>query len=249
MKNLLLGSLFVSLISAPFLGAQPDAAPAAATGPDPKALYLDPAQPIDARVDDLLKRMTLEEKDTLLHAAGTFPTAAIPRLGIPERWMDDGPNGVREEIQLNNFDPVNPRTDLSDASTAFPSGIGLAATWNPELAQAEGQAIGQEARARNKDIMLGPAVNIERIPLNGRSFEYYGEDPWLSGRIAVGFIHGEQSCDIVVVREALRRQQPGDPARQHQRQRGRAHAARDLPAGLRGRDQGGRLALHHGGLQ
>jgi beta-glucosidase len=196
MKNLLLGSLFVSLISAPFLGAQPDAAPAAATGPDPKALYLDPAQPIDARVDDLLKRMTLEEKDTLLHAAGTFPTAAIPRLGIPERWMDDGPNGVREEIQLNNFNPVNPRTDLSDASTAFPSGIGLAATWNPDLAQAEGQAIGQEARARNKDIMLGPAVNIERIPLNGRSFEYYGEDPWLSGRIAVGFIHGEQSCDI-----------------------------------------------------
>ncbi len=194
MKKLLLTALFASLISAPVLCAQtaPDAAPA----PDPHALYFDATQPVAARVADLLQRMTPEEKDMLLHAVGTFPTAAIPRLGIPERWMDDGPNGVREEIQLNSFGDVYPRTDLTDASTAFPSGIGLAATWNPELAKAEGQAIGEEARARNKDIMLGPAVNIERTPLNGRSFEYYGEDPWLSGRIAVGFIQGEQSRDI-----------------------------------------------------
>jgi beta-glucosidase len=186
------------LIFAPELGAQsaPVAAAPAATAPDPKALYFDATQPIAARVADLLSRMTLEEKDMLLHASGTFPTAAIPRLGIPERWMDDGPNGVREEIQLNSFGDVYPHTDLTDASTAFPSGIGLAATWNPDLAKAEGQAIGEEARARNKDIMLGPAVNIERTPLNGRSFEYYGEDPWLSGRIAVGFIQGEQSRDI-----------------------------------------------------
>ena len=201
MKNLLLGSLFASLISAPFLGAQnapAEPAPAAdtAAAPDPKALYFDKSQPIDARVDDLLKRMTFEEKGMLLHAIGTFPTAPIPHLGIPERWMDDGPNGVREEIQLNSFGDVYPRSDMEDSSTAFPSGIGLAATWNPELAKAEGQAIGEEARARNKDIMLGPAVNIQRIPLNGRSFEYYGEDPWLSGRMAVGFIQGEQSRDI-----------------------------------------------------
>ena len=162
MKYLLLGSLLASLISAPFLGAQtaPAADSTAAATPDPKALYFDPKQPIDARVDDLLRRMTVEEKDTLLHASGTFPTSAIPRLGIPQRWMDDGPNGVREEIQLNSFGDVYPRSDLEDSSTAFPSGIGLAATWNTALAKAEGQAIGEEARARKKDIMLGPAVNI-----------------------------------------------------------------------------------------
>ena len=190
MKLPLLASLCLSLLSAPLLSAQP--APAAADAPDPKALYFDPKQPIEARVEDLLKRLTLEEKDLLIHASGTFPTAPIPRLGIPERWMDDGPNGVREEIQRNNFNDVFPRTDMQDASTAFPSGIGLAATWNPALAKAEGQAIGEEARARKKDIMLGPAVNIQRVPLNGRSFEYYGEDPFLSGQIAVGFIQGEQ---------------------------------------------------------
>ena len=156
-------------------------------------LYLDSSQPVAARVDDLLKRLTTEEKVSLLHADGTFSTAAIPRLGIPERWMLDGPNGVREEIQQNGWNAAG-RTD--DFSTCFPSGICLAATWSPTVARAEGEAIGQEARARGKDIMLGPAVNIERVPLNGRSFEYFGEDPWLAGRIAVAFIQGEQSQGI-----------------------------------------------------
>jgi beta-glucosidase len=205
MKPLFFGALLASLISAPGLRAQtasaqpaptPAPAPDAATAPDPHALYFDATQPLAARVADLLQRMTPEEKDMLLHGSGTFPAAPIPRLGIPERWMDDGPNGVREEIQRNTFNDVYRTDDLTDASTAFPAGICLAATWNPDLAKAEGQTIGEEARARNKDIMLGPAVNIERTPLNGRSFEYYGEDPWLSGRIAVGFIQGEQSRDI-----------------------------------------------------
>jgi len=168
-------------------GAQTPAAPAA------PPLYLDASQPVAARVDDLLKRLTTEEKVSLLHADGTFNTAAIPRLGIPERCMLDGPNGVREEIQPNGWNAAG-RTD--DFSTCFPSGICLAATWSPPVARAEGEAIGEEARARGKDIMLGPAVNIERIPLNGRSFEYFGEDPWLAGRIAVAFIQGEQSQDI-----------------------------------------------------
>ncbi|MGH8338082.1 MAG: glycoside hydrolase family 3 N-terminal domain-containing protein, partial [Gammaproteobacteria bacterium] len=189
MKTPLLGLLFASLIAAQTLCAQTSATPAPATKP----LYLDASQPIEARVDDLLKRMTPEEKDSLIHAAGTFYTPTIPRLGIPERWMSDGPNGVREEIQRDGWNAAG-RTD--DFSTAFPSGICLAATWNPEIAFAQGQAIGEEARARGKDIMLGPAVNIQRIPLNGRSFEYYGEDPWLAGRIAVGFIQGEQSRDV-----------------------------------------------------
>jgi len=165
-------------------------APAPATPPAP---YQDPTLPVETRVEDLLKRLTLEEKITLLHADSTFGIAGVPRLGIPEHWTSDGPHGVREEIAREGWNPAG-RTD--DASTAFPCGIALAATWNPAIAMAEGQAIGEEARARGKDIMLGPAVNIERTPLNGRSFEYYGEDPWLSGRIAVGFIHGEQSRDV-----------------------------------------------------
>ncbi len=186
MKTLLLGSL---LFVAPTLSAQSAPAP----GADPKPPYLDSAQPVAARVDDLLKRMTPEEKDTLLHGNGTFTTAAIPRLGIPERWLSDGPHGVREEIDPNSFNSAN-HTD--DYSTAFPCGICLAATWSPDAARAEGQALGEEARWRGKDIMLGPAVNIQRVPLNGRTFEYFGEDPWLSGRIAIGFIEGEQSRDI-----------------------------------------------------
>ncbi len=187
MKSLLLGSLFAAFVVAPTLCAQ--TAPVA----EAKPLYPDSTQPVDVRVEDLLKRLTPEEKDSLLHASGTFATAAIPRLGIPERWMSDGPNGVREEIQHNGWNAAG-RTD--DFSTAFPSGICLAATWSPDVAFAQGQAIGEEARVRGKDIMLGPAVNIQRIPLNGRSFEYYGEDPWLAGRIAVGFIQGEQSRDV-----------------------------------------------------
>lgn len=187
MKTLLLGSLLAAFISASTLIAQ------MAPAPEAKPLYLDASQPVDARVDDLLKRLTPEEKDSLLHGSGTFATAAIPRLGVPERWMSDGPNGVREEIQRDTF---NSAGHSDDFSTAFPSGIGLAATWSPEVAYAQGQAIGEEARARGKDIMLGPAVNIQRVPLNGRTFEYYGEDPWLAGRIAVGFIQGEQSRDI-----------------------------------------------------
>jgi beta-glucosidase len=187
MKTLLLGSLLIALVSAPVLLAQ------TAPAPDAKPPYLDATQSVDARVDDLLKRLTPEEKDLLIHASGTFFTAGIPRLGIPERWTSDGPNGVREEIQRDGWNAAG-RTD--DFSTAFPSGICLAATWNPEAAYAQGQAIGEEARMRGKDIMLGPAVNIQRIPLNGRTFEYYGEDPWLAGRMAVGFIQGEQSRDI-----------------------------------------------------
>jgi len=162
-------------------------------GAEVKSLYLDSRQPLETRVDDLLSRMTLEEKISLVHANSTFTTAAIPRLGIPCRWMDDGPNGVREDISPDSWQPAG-RTD--DFSTAMPVGICLAATWDTNLAYSEGEAIGQEARARGKDIMLGPTVNIMRTPLWGRNFESFGEDPFLTSRMAVGFIHGEQSQDI-----------------------------------------------------
>jgi beta-glucosidase len=155
--------------------------------------FQDSGLPIEARVEDLLSRLTLEEKISLIHADSKFTTAAIPRLGIPRRRLDDGPHGVREDIGPDSWQPAG-KTD--DFSTAMPAGICLAATWNPDLGYAEGEAIGQEARARGKDIMLGPGVNILRTPLCGRNFEYLGEDPFLSSRMAVGYVRGEQSQDI-----------------------------------------------------
>ncbi|HVS54606.1 MAG TPA: glycoside hydrolase family 3 N-terminal domain-containing protein, partial [Opitutaceae bacterium] len=160
---------------------------------EPRPPYLDPAAPLETRVEDLLGRLTLEEKISLLHGDSKFTTAAIPRLGIPRRWLSDGPHGVREDIGPDTWNAAG-RTD--DFATAMPCGLALAATWNPELAQAEGGVIGQEALARGKNIMLGPAVNIMRTPLCGRNFEYYGEDPYLVSRIAVGFIRGEQAQDV-----------------------------------------------------
>ena len=157
------------------------------------AIYEDSAAPLETRVEDLLSRLTLEEKIAIVHADSKFTTAAIPRLGMPRRWLDDGPHGVREDIGPDTWNSAG-RTD--DFSTAMPAGICLAATWNPDLGFSEGEAIGQEARARGKDIMLGPGVNILRTPLCGRNFEYLGEDPWLSGVMCTGYIRGEQSQDI-----------------------------------------------------
>ncbi len=158
-----------------------------------KPAYLDASVPLETRVEDLLKRLTIEEKISLLHGDSKFTTAAIPRLGIPRRWLSDGPHGVREDIGPDTWQPAG-RTD--DFATAMPCGIALSATWNPELAQATGITIAEEARARGKHIMLGPAVNIMRTPLCGRNFEYMGEDPWLTSRMAVGYIRGQQSQEI-----------------------------------------------------
>jgi beta-glucosidase len=160
---------------------------------DDLPIYKDPTQSVEARVDDLMARLTLEEKISLLHADSKFTSAAIPRLGIPRRWMSDGPHGVREDVGPDNWEPAG-HTD--DFSTYLPTLIGVAATWNPEDSHAMGQVIGEEARKRGKDIMLGPGVNIQRTPLNGRTFEYMGEDPYLTGRMAVGYIHGVQANNV-----------------------------------------------------
>lgn len=165
----------------------------ASSAADVRPTYLDPDAALEARVEDLLGRLTIEEKISLLHGDSKFTTAGIPRLGIPVRWLSDGPHGVREEIKKDVFSPAG-RTD--DFSTAFPCGSALAATWNPELGRREGEVIGEEALVRGKDIMLGPGVNIQRTPLCGRNFEYLGEDPYLAGQMAVGYIRGEQSRDI-----------------------------------------------------
>jgi len=156
-------------------------------------VYKDAPQEIEKRVEDLLSRLTLEEKVALVHGDTKFTVAAIPRLGIPKRCLSDGPHGVREEVSRDTWQ-VGGRTD--DFATAMPSGIALAATWNPELAEVEGTAIGEEALARGKQIMLGPGVNIMRTPLCGRNFEYFGEDPFLASRMAVGYIRGEQSRGV-----------------------------------------------------
>ncbi|HEY5042629.1 MAG TPA: glycoside hydrolase family 3 C-terminal domain-containing protein [Verrucomicrobiae bacterium] len=155
-------------------------------------LYLDNRQPITARVEDLLSRLTLEEKDSLVYANSTFSVAGVPRLGIPELWMDDGPLGVREEVGVG-FRNMN-RTD--DFATAMPATLGLAATFDTNLANAYGAVIGQEAKQRGKNIMLGPSVCIQRTPLCGRNFEYMGEDPYLTARIAVNYIEGEQAQGV-----------------------------------------------------
>ena len=156
-------------------------------------VYLDPKAPVENRVEDLLGRMTLEEKISLVHADSKFTTAAIPRLQIPRRWLSDGPHGVREDIGPDTWKPAG-RTD--DFASYLPAGIALAATWNPDTGRAYGEVVGQEARRRGKDIMLGPAINIMRTPLCGRNHEYYGEDPYLASRMVVGYIQGEQSAGV-----------------------------------------------------
>ncbi|MGD0743742.1 MAG: glycoside hydrolase family 3 C-terminal domain-containing protein [Verrucomicrobiota bacterium] len=162
-------------------------------GAEPQPPYLDTHQPLETRVEDLLSRLTLDEKISLIHGDSKFTTAAIPRLGIPRRWMSDGPHGVREDVRENSWESAG-RTD--DFCTAMPVCICLAATWDPELGYNMGEAIGQEARERGKDIMLAPVVNIVRTPLGGRNCEYFSEDPFLTSRMAVGYIRGEQSQDV-----------------------------------------------------
>ncbi|MCM1521796.1 MAG: glycoside hydrolase family 3 C-terminal domain-containing protein [Muribaculaceae bacterium] len=148
-------------------------------------IYLDSSAPIEKRVDDALSRMTLEEKVALLHAQGKFSSAGVPRLGIPELWMSDGPHGVRAEINWNDWGYAK---WTSDSCTAFPALTALAATWNPALSGVYGKNLGEEALYRGKNVMLGPGVNIYRTPLNGRNFEYMGEDPYLAGEMVVPYI-------------------------------------------------------------
>lgn len=156
-------------------------------------VYMDDAQPIEARVKDALSRMTLEEKVALCHAQSKFSSAGVPRLGIPELWMSDGPHGVRAEINWNDWGYAN---WTNDSITAFPALTCLAATWNPEMSAKYGKAIGEESRYREKDVLLGPGVNIYRTPMNGRNFEYMGEDPYLASVMCVPYIQELQKNGV-----------------------------------------------------
>lgn len=157
-----------------------------------RPLYLNEKAPIAARVNDLLSRLTLQEKVLLVHANGIFSVAGVPRLGIPELITDDGPLGVRADVG-NNFIPLG---HTNDFATAMPATLGLAATWDTDLAREFGAVIGQEAVRRGKDVMFGPAVNIMRTPLDGRNEEFMGEDPFLASRMAVNYIEGEQAQGV-----------------------------------------------------
>ena len=156
-------------------------------------VYQDSSQPIEKRVQDALNRMTLEEKVRLSYAQSKFSSPGVARLGIPELWMSDGPHGVRMEINWNDWGHAK---WTNDSITAFPALTALAATWNPEMSAAYGKAIGEEALYREKDVMLGPGVNIYRTPLNGRNFEYMGEDPYLAGVMVVPYIREMQKNGV-----------------------------------------------------
>jgi len=155
--------------------------------------YQDPKAPIEERVKDALSRMTLHEKIQVLHAQSKFTSAGVPRLGIRQLNMDDGPHGVREELEWNTWSPAR---WTNDSVVAFPSLTCLAATWNRDLSRRYGHTLSEEFAFRSKDILLGPGVNIQRTPMNGRAFEYCGEDPLLAGEIVVPYIQAAQKNGI-----------------------------------------------------
>ena len=159
------------------------------------AIYLDETQPREIRVEDALSRMTLEEKVGILHAQSKFSSAGVPRLGIPELWTTDGPHGIRPEVKWDEWDQAG---WTNDSCTAYPALTCLAATWSEEMSALYGKSIGEEARYREKDVLLGPGVNIYRTPLCGRNFEYMGEDPFLAGKMAVPYIKEVQKNGVAV---------------------------------------------------
>ena len=155
--------------------------------------YLNPNAPVEERVEDALSRMTLEEKAGMTTAQSKFSSRGVPRLGIPEVWHTDGPHGIRPEVLWDEWDQAG---WTNDSCTAFPALINLAATWDKEMSLLYGRSIGEEARYRKKDILLGPGINICRTPLNGRNFEYMGEDPYLAGQMVVPYVKGVQENGV-----------------------------------------------------
>src|SRR6478672_1324768 len=146
----------------------------------------------EAKIDALIKKMTVEEKVNMIHANSSFTSGGVPRLGIPELVTSDGPHAVRREHGRGWDGEKN----VYDSGTYLPTGVCLAATWNPQLGYAFGSVLGSEANFRGKDVILGPGINIIRSPLNGRNFEYQSEDPYLVSRMVVGYIKGVQDQGI-----------------------------------------------------
>lgn len=156
-------------------------------------VYLDETKPVEERIDDALNRMTLDEKIAVIHAQSKFSAAGVPRLGFPDLWTDDGPHGVRPDVLWDEWRQAG---QTNDSCVAFPALTCLAASFDPSLARIYGESLGEEALYRDKDMILGPGVNIFRTPLNGRNFEYMGEDPYLASRMVVPYIQGVQSKGV-----------------------------------------------------
>lgn len=165
-----------------------------ACNPRPKvATYLDPNAPVEERVEDALARMTIEEKIAIIHAQSKFSSPGVRRLGIHELWCTDGPHGIRPDVF---WDKWNQAGCTNDSCVAYPALTALAATWNREASALYGKSIGEEARYREKDVLLGPGVNIYRSPLNGRNFEYMGEDPYLAAHMVVPYVQEVQKNGV-----------------------------------------------------
>ena len=156
-------------------------------------VYLDMNKPLEERVEDALSRMTLHEKIGIIHAQSKFSSPGVARLGIPDVWCTDGPHGIRPDVLWDEWEQAG---CTNDSCVAFPALSALASTWNVELANQYGISIGEEARYRNKSVLLGPGCNILRNPLNGRSFEYMGEDPYLSGKMVTQYVLGVQAQGV-----------------------------------------------------
>ena len=156
-------------------------------------VYLDETKPVEQRIDDALARMTLDEKIAVIHAQSKFSSPGVKRLGFPDLWTDDGPHGVRPDVLWDEWVQAG---QTNDSCVAFPALTCLAATWNLALSRLYGESLAEEALYRGKHIILGPGVNINRTPFNGRNFEYMGEDPWLASRMVVPYIQGLQSKGV-----------------------------------------------------
>ncbi len=148
---------------------------------------------LDAEVSDIMSKMNLDEKIAVIHAQSKFSSPGVPRLGVPELWTDDGPHGLRPDVLWDEWRSAG---NTNDSCTAFPALTCLAATWDRDMALLYGKSVGEEARYRKKNVLLGPGINICRIPLCGRNFEYMGEDPYLAGKLAARYIQGVQSNKV-----------------------------------------------------
>lgn len=170
--------------------------------------FLNPNVPMEQRVEDALRHMTLQEKIAIIHAQSKFSSPGVARLGIPDLWCTDGPHGIRAEVLWDEWEQAG---WTNDSCMAFPTLTCLAATWNPDMAMLYGRSIGEEALYRGKDVLLGPGVNIYRTPLNGRNFEYMGEDPYLSSAMVVPYVQGVQKNGVAacVKHFALNNQEDG----------------------------------------
>ncbi|MBQ6790322.1 MAG: glycoside hydrolase family 3 C-terminal domain-containing protein [Paludibacteraceae bacterium] len=171
-------------------------------------VYLNPETPLEQRVEDALSRMTLNEKIAIIHAQSKFSSPGVARLGIPGLWCTDGPHGIRAEVKWDEWDQAG---WTNDSCMAFPTLTCLAATWNTDMSLLYGRSIGEEALYRGKNVLLGPGVNIYRTPLNGRNFEYMGEDPCLSATMVVPYVQGVQQNGVAtcVKHFALNNQEDG----------------------------------------